>query len=55
MSQKKSKSLIPDWNEYNKVGPGNISGLESMIAYLGGSGESSPPLPSSETPDSYPI
>lgn len=26
-----------DWEEYNKVGPGNISGFETMLAYLGGS------------------
>ena len=25
------------WEEYNKIGPGNISGLETMVAYLGGS------------------
>jgi hypothetical protein len=25
------------WEDYNKIGPGNISGLETMIAYLGGS------------------
>jgi len=25
------------WAEYNTVGPGNISGFETMIAYLGGS------------------
>jgi hypothetical protein len=25
------------WDDYNKIGPGNISGVETMIAYLGGS------------------
>jgi len=25
------------WDDYNKIGPGNITGIETMIAYLGGS------------------
>jgi len=25
------------WEDYNKIGPGNITGIETMIAYLGGS------------------
>jgi len=25
------------WEDYNKVGPGNITGVETMVAYLGGS------------------
>jgi len=25
------------WDDYNKIGPGNITGVETMIAYLGGS------------------
>jgi len=25
------------WEDYNKIGPGNITGVETMIAYLGGS------------------
>lgn len=33
-----SESSKPSaWEEYNQVGPGNISGLETMVAYLGGS------------------
>lgn len=25
------------WEDYNKIGPGNITGIETMVAYLGGS------------------
>lgn len=25
------------WEDYNKIGPGNITGVETMVAYLGGS------------------